>query len=120
MSGKLRYRRQSGLESNRVIDNSYMNVITKNEAVRYNDSPTPRQKKYYSFLAIKCKENGLSQTGVRGGTRKEYTNAIKTMQIALKEIGIDVNVDKKPLYKFDRKTGNVIDARTGKVIRDGK
>lgn len=55
-----------------------------------NAKPTIKQKKFFAFLCIKCRENGLSEkTGFILSTAEDYSKAITILRQRLKNAGAE-------------------------------
>ncbi len=64
------------------------------EMMRLKSTPTAKQKKYFKYLAIRCKEEGINPKILsHNATRDEYSRAIDGM---VKALGIEHNAPKKP------------------------
>ena len=106
------------LQSNRVMDSRKSGYAHRKEIERLENTITMKQRKYHGFLAKLCDENGIPPSKM-GITSKECSTAINTMKQRLAEAGVeyeDKTTYKRRKYRFD-KDGNVVEIKTGKIVR---
>lgn len=77
---KLNHNRYLGFEKTR----------SQYEYEKVRSQPTAKQKKFFTALVMKCKENGIDCNTGRTRTRGEYAYGIDVLLKRLQEAGVDV------------------------------
>ena len=76
------------------------------------------QVRHYMRLVGMCRKNGISPMYMHKPTKRQYEIAVSAMSHNLRKIGVEpCSYDKRPKFKFDKKTGNVINSETGEIVR---
>ena len=82
------------------------------------DALEPPQKEHYERLCRMCRKYGVNPMYMHEENKRQYEIAVSAMSYGLRKIGIEpTSYDKNPRYRLDPKTGDVIDSKTGKIIR---
>lgn len=76
------------LNHNRYL--GFENVRSQSEYEHEKNLPSVKQKKFFTRLIMRCKENGIDCNTGRTHTRGEYALAIDKLLKRLQEAGIDV------------------------------
>lgn len=109
MSTRMRYDRPRITEEN--LTGSHELSIQEMLFSAEKMTATSKQKKFYSFLAAKCKESKVSPCNVGDGSRDGYTRAITETISRLAAVGVTIKSSpqypKKPRYRFNKRTGEV-------------
>ena len=114
MSNRLNHERQTYKhDSDRNFDDYH-------KYRRMTREPTIIQKKKLDYLIKKCDENGLKAVYLpENAGRTAYSGAIRTLYHAVVDAGINIDDYPTVKYKFD-KNGNIVDVRTGKLVKKRK